>query len=317
MPAYKNPLYLATSQYIKGMNSSDHTPSELAFLGQQLLSSLDDEIARVRSTSLLIGRQLDEMDAAGLGLEDIKRDTCMRVSSILGRTARQTSHLVRASHKIKDMQETDLSICFEFLASDGSQASPPGLMDGYIRSSKKLANFYSKLFRNNMDLTDRQWKLIESFFPPQIKDGAGRPLQPTHAVLNGILWKLRTGAAWDDLPLEYPSHQTCYRYFNKWMNDGALAKALQVLKSDLAAHGLDLFQALQRSDIELIQVSCRMVIGFAPRLQDTWQGSTALLLLQVHLNKVRRDGRIPKKTTPVFTTVMEAMEIMSKEPDQA
>ena len=161
-----------------------------------------------------------------------------------------------------------------------------------------------------MDLTNRQWKLIEPFFPPQIKDGAGRPPQSSHAVLNGILWKLRTCAAWDDLPLEYPSHQTCYRYFNKWMKDGALEKSLQVLKSDLAAHGLELSQAIHSSDIELIQVSRRIVIGFVPRLQDTWQGSTALLLLQLHLSKLRRGGRIPKKTTPVFTTVMDALENM-------
>ena len=310
MPAYKNPLYIAASDYINGLNSSDLTASELASLGHQLLSSLDDQIARVHSTTLLIGRQLDEMDAAGLGMADKKLDACMRVSPILDRTARQLSHLVRASHKIKEMRETDLSIRNAILASDGSQASRAGLMDGYIRSSKKLAIFYSKLFRKNMDLTDRQWKLIESFFPPQIKEGAGRPPQPSRAVLNGILWKLRTGASWDDLPLEYPSHQTCYRYFNKWMKDGALDNALRVLKSDLAAHGLDLFQAIQSSDIELIRVSRRMVIGFVPRLQDTWQGSTALLLLQVHLSKLRRGGRIPKKTTPVFTTVMDAMETM-------
>ena len=84
MPAYKNPLYLATSQYIKGMNSSDHTPSELASLGQQLLSSLDDEIARVNSTFLLLGRQFDEMDAAGLGLEDKKHEAYLRRLSPFG-----------------------------------------------------------------------------------------------------------------------------------------------------------------------------------------------------------------------------------------
>ena len=164
-----------------------------------------------------------------------------------------------------------------------------------------------------MDITDRQWKLIESLFPSQIMDGAGRPSQPCRDVLNGILWKLRTGASWDDLPLEYPSHQTCYRYFNRWIKDGTLDRTLRSLKNDLRSNGLDLSLAIQRSDIEFMRVSRQTLIRFAPRLQDTWQGSTALLLLQVLLTKTRKKGQIPKKTTPVFTSIMDAMEIMNKE----
>jgi len=36
------------------------------------------------------------------------------------------------------------------------------------------------------------------------------------AVLNGILWVLRTGAPWHDLPERYPSYQTCHRRFQQW-----------------------------------------------------------------------------------------------------
>jgi transposase len=40
------------------------------------------------------------------------------------------------------------------------------------------------------------------------KDGRGRPWKENRAVLNGILWVLRTGAPWADLPERYPSYQT-------------------------------------------------------------------------------------------------------------
>ena len=52
------------------------------------------------------------------------------------------------------------------------------------------------------DLTDLQWEALESYFapPPPRPDGKGRPWTDTRAVLNGLLYVLRTGCAWRDLP---------------------------------------------------------------------------------------------------------------------
>jgi hypothetical protein len=58
------------------------------------------------------------------------------------------------------------------------------------------------------------------------------------------------------------------------------------------------------------------VISFAPHLQDTWQGSTALLLLQVLLTKTGKGGRSAKKPTNVFTPIMDAIRIMNDDPDR-
>ena len=58
-----------------------------------------------------------------------------------------------------------------------------------------------------MDLTDAQWAFLEPLFrPKRRKDGRGRPWQDTRAVLNGVLWVLRTGAPWHDLPSRYPPY---------------------------------------------------------------------------------------------------------------
>jgi len=49
-----------------------------------------------------------------------------------------------------------------------------------------------------MDLTDEQWRLIEPLIPvpPRRADGRGRLRCNPREVMNGILWVMRTGAAW-------------------------------------------------------------------------------------------------------------------------
>jgi transposase len=71
-----------------------------------------------------------------------------------------------------------------------------------------------------MDLTDEQWRLIEPLIPvpPRRADGRGRPRCNPREVMNGILWVMRTGAAWADIPSRYPSSSTCHRYFQAWVS---------------------------------------------------------------------------------------------------
>jgi transposase len=45
-------------------------------------------------------------------------------------------------------------------------------------------------------------------------------------VINGILWKLRTGAPWRDLPERYGPWQTCYDRFIRWRRDGTWDRLL-------------------------------------------------------------------------------------------
>ena len=73
-------------------------------------------------------------------------------------------------------------------------------------------------------LTDDQWSVLEPLFQKE-RTGAGRPqIHSDREVLNGVLWVLRTGAAWADLPDRFPSSATCYRRFSKWVKDGRLRK---------------------------------------------------------------------------------------------
>src|SRR5436190_6347765 len=94
-----------------------------------------------------------------------------------------------------------------------------------------------------MDLTDAQWAILAPLLPkPRVRrDGRGRPWRDPRDVLNGILWVLRTGAPWKDLPGRYPSYQTCHRRFQRWVDNGTLRRVLKALARDLHARGgLDL-----------------------------------------------------------------------------
>jgi transposase len=60
---------------------------------------------------------------------------------------------------------------------------------------------------HSRDLTDEQWKTLDALIPkPRTRsDGRGRPWKSRRSVINSILWVLRTGAPWADLPDRYPS----------------------------------------------------------------------------------------------------------------
>ena len=90
-----------------------------------------------------------------------------------------------------------------------------------------------------MDLTDEQWDVLQPLIvePPRRADGRGRPRRDPREVLNGILWILRTGAQWADLPDRYPPYQTCHRRFQQWVRNGTLDRILQALAADLEARG--------------------------------------------------------------------------------
>src|SRR5262249_2751992 len=100
-----------------------------------------------------------------------------------------------------------------------------------------------------MDLTDEQWNVLEPLIGelPRRADGRGRPGRGSGAVSNGILWILRTGAQWTDLPERYPPYQTCHRRFQRWVRDGTLECVLEALARDLKKRGgLDLSECFTR-----------------------------------------------------------------------
>src|SRR5687768_9682114 len=68
------------------------------------------------------------------------------------------------------------------------------------------------------ELGDQQWVLIAPLLPKP--KGRGRPRAEDRRTLNGILWVLRSGARWKDLPPKYGSRSTCHRRLQEWQDQG-------------------------------------------------------------------------------------------------
>ena len=78
-------------------------------------------------------------------------------------------------------------------------------------------------------LTDEQWDLIQDLFPPPAK--TGRKPRDRREIVDAILWILRTGAPWRDLPEEFGPWATAWDLFDTWNADGTLDEILHRFRS--------------------------------------------------------------------------------------
>ena len=86
------------------------------------------------------------------------------------------------------------------------------------------------------DLTDDQWQQLEPLLPAQ-KPATGRPSKDHRMVINGILWVLRTGAPWRDLPERYGPWRTVASRFYRWRKQGLWDRLLAAVQQKADAVG--------------------------------------------------------------------------------
>ena len=136
-----------------------------------------------------------------------------------------------------------------------------------------------------MDLTDEQWQVVRPHLPDPEKVGptekGGRPWRDPRDVLNGVLWILRTGAPWADLPRRYPPYQTCHRRFQKWEREGVFDRVLAALAKDLYERGkVDLTEAfVDGTHAGAKRGVLRLETLAAARRPRSWQWQTAMAFL--------------------------------------
>lgn len=85
-------------------------------------------------------------------------------------------------------------------------------------------------------LTDDQWTRIAPHLPPH-KPRTGKPNHDHRTIIDGILWRLKTGAPWRDLPERYGKWQTVYSRFRRWQQAGIWDRVLAALTEDADARG--------------------------------------------------------------------------------
>ncbi len=119
-------------------------------------------------------------------------------------------------------------------------------------------------------VTDRLWAQLEPLLPPEkAKPAGGRPRASDRACLVGILFVLKTGCAWNDLPAELaPSGPTCWRRFREWTAAGVWPRLwTQLLRSLGKIEGIDLSRAVIDS------ASFRAVFGGLTRVPTRRTGA--------------------------------------------
>ena len=87
------------------------------------------------------------------------------------------------------------------------------------------------------ELTDEQWERLRPLLPPQ-KPKTGRPAKDHRTVINGMLWIMKTGAPWEDLPERYGSYKTVSSRFYRWRKAGIWDRILAEVQKDADTRGL-------------------------------------------------------------------------------
>jgi transposase len=93
------------------------------------------------------------------------------------------------------------------------------------------------------ELSDEHWALLSEFFPPRAPRRGGQ-WKDDRTMLNGIFWRLNTGAPWRDLPERYGPWETVYGRFTALRKSGLLDRIIEKLQLRLNAGGFldpDLF----------------------------------------------------------------------------
>ncbi len=136
------------------------------------------------------------------------------------------------------------------------------------------------------DLTDAQWEYVKPFVKwdeqqRQRPDGRGGRWSEARRVLNGVLWILRTGAPWQDLPPRYGPYQTAHRRFQQWREAGVLDGILWALCEDLLARGrLGVDETfIDASFIGAKKGAIALVQRAAAKGARSWQSRTAMVFL--------------------------------------
>lgn len=86
------------------------------------------------------------------------------------------------------------------------------------------------------ELSDAEWALIEELFPPT--GGKGGQWRDHRMVMNGLFWRLRTGAPWRDIPERYGPRQAIYDRFNRYRRDETWDRIVEASQIRLDAEGL-------------------------------------------------------------------------------
>lgn len=81
------------------------------------------------------------------------------------------------------------------------------------------------------ELTDAQWRRVEPLLPGKASD-PGRTGSDNRLFVDGVLWVLRSGAHWRDMPERYGKWKTAHKRFSRWAAAGVWERVFDDLTKD-------------------------------------------------------------------------------------
>lgn len=90
--------------------------------------------------------------------------------------------------------------------------------------------------RRRLELSDETWATIAPHLPPE-RGRKARPATDNRRMVNAVLWVLRTGAPWRDLPEHYPPWKSVYTRFSRWSAQGIWTCVLRELTAHADGEG--------------------------------------------------------------------------------
>jgi transposase len=117
------------------------------------------------------------------------------------------------------------------------------------------------------DVTDAQWSRLAPLLPPNQPAGGGKPNGDHRTVLNGICWRLRTGAPWRDVPARYGTWATLSSRFRRWQQAGIWDQVLAALLATGDAAGASKGAVIKRS--AAVKAAARPRSTSAPKVVAT------------------------------------------------
>lgn len=99
-----------------------------------------------------------------------------------------------------------------------------------MTSDRRFDSQHEAIWRVSDEYWERVYPILLEDCPP--RKGPGRKPADWRRVLNGIIYRLRTGCHWNKLPKEFGDDSTIHRWYQRWSRNGVLSRVLSELRGE-------------------------------------------------------------------------------------